>query len=344
MQPDVKIAMTIHPEISHEIMEKTFEGHLLAHMIQPVRTSSGYELRALNGVQPVFMGLPQLLEMALESKGELADRMVPVIARAIAEDTVYFETSLGFDELSEALGEEFDLDVVLREICRIHPERHPYFQILWSTYTEGNDGQFVDHGMISGGAQIVTATGIETMNAKEWLDKRTSAIVRSLKITAVKDDFEFKGTTERNGHWYIDLPHHDWNRIAHNEPHARLRIGLNSKGDHYIQRVDGDTITLLDTSANLEKAKSVARGIVNYEKSRQQRRLLESVELVSTSWDVEWRDGEPYASLRRNPDITISADGPEAWVLRDGDETIAIERTAFELHPFLLRHVESPTP
>lgn len=344
MQPDVKISMTIHPEVSHDLMEKTFEGHLLAHIIRPMRTGTGYELRAPNGVSPVFSDLPNLLEKALESDGDLADRMVPVLARAIAEDRGPYDATLGFDELSEALGEDFDLETVLQEVCRLHPETHPFFQVLWATHLDDASRQFADHGMVGGGAQIVTATGVETMDVRNWLDSRTAEIRKSIALTSVKDEFEFRGTTVRNGHWYIDLPEVDWNRVARGEAAHQLRIGQASQGEYRLQKVEGEDIEPVDVFETLEKAKSMALNLVKYREIRQEGRLLESVELVPTSWKIRWEEGVPVAALRSDPTVTIRADGAEDWTLRAGDDVLATERTAADLHPFLLKFVEGRKP
>lgn len=342
--PDIKTSMTIHPEVSHDLMEKTFEGHLLAHMIRPMRTATGYDLRAPDGVSPVFSDLPSLLEKALESEGDLADRMVPVLARAIAEDRGPYPATLHFDELSEALGEDFDLETVLQEVCRLHPETHPYFQVLWATHLGDDSRQLADHGMVGGGAQIVTATGVETMDTRAWIDRRTAEIRKSLTITSVKDEFEFRGTTERNGHWYIDLPEVDWNRIARGETAHQLRIGLGSQGDYRLEKVEGEVIEPVDAFETLEKAKSMALNLVKLREVRQEGRLLDSVELIPTSWKIRWEGGVPVAALRSDPTVTIKAEGAEDWTLRAGDDVLASERTAAELHPFLLAFMEGRKP
>ena len=170
MLPEVRLSMTISPEVSHRLMEDTFEGHL----VRPMRTATGYELSAPDGVATAVGGLPSLLELALESEGELADRMVPALGKAIADSPSWqVDPAISVEDLSDAIGTQFDVGLVLQELCRLHPEEHSCFQLLWSRSVVGEGRYLAGHGAIGGGAQFVTAEGTQSMDAGSWLAAKT---------------------------------------------------------------------------------------------------------------------------------------------------------------------------
>lgn len=323
MQPDVKIAMTIQPEISHEIMEKTFEGALLAHLLVPVRTASGYQLSAPNGVSPVFSGLDDLIALAEASSGDLAARMLPVIVKAYEENDRHAGGTLHVDEVAEALGEDFDVTRVLQEVCRLHTAETPYFQILWSTFVEGSARRLAQHGMISGGADLVTATGVTSFNAKDWLDDQTEAALRVQAASKRNEDWNFTGTNESDGLWHLSLPATDIKKILADDPLDELHIKCDGNGEYDLFRwmASEGVGRFIDVRDTLEAAMRSGEERLAIAEAECSEALCKSMGLSFEEWSIEWDDGMPYAINRREPELHIVYDGDGIWGLyMDEDE------------------------
>jgi hypothetical protein len=329
MQPDVKIAMTIHPEVSHEIMEKTFEGALLAHMLVPIRTASGYELVGPNGVSPVVVGLGDLLAKALESNGSLAEKMVPVINAALQADEVHYDPSITLDEISDALGESFDVTTVLQEVCRLHPAQIPYFQVLWSTFVEGHERRLAQHGMLSGGADLITATGVNSLNARDWLDDQTEAALRVQAASKRNEDWNFTGTNESDGFWHLSLPATDIKKILADDPVDELHIRCDGNGEYDLFRWMasegvGRFVAVRDTLDAAMRSGEERLAIAEAECSEA---LCKSMGLSFEEWSIDWDNGMPYAINRSEPELHIVYDGDGFWGLyMDEDERSQSDR------------------
>jgi hypothetical protein len=316
MQPDVKIALTIHPEISHEIMEKTFEGGLLAHLLVPLRTATGYQLCAPHGVSPVFE-LGRLHEAALASKGELAARMEPIIREALIRNETLYNPSLGLDEVSAGLGIDFDITTVLQEICRLHTNRHPYFQVLWSTFVEGHERRLAQHGTISGGADLVTATGVVSLNAKDWLDQQTKAALEVQAIVRQGGDWTFTGTTEADGTYHVGLAPTDIRKVLANDPLDELHIkrDVNGEYDLYLWKAPEGVSLWLEVRSTLEGAMASGESYLDRAEEECSEKLCMSMGLSFKEWSIEWDDGLPHAINRREPDLHIVYEGDGTWAL-----------------------------
>lgn len=319
MQPDVKIAMTIHPEVSHEIMENTFEGALLAHLLVPLRTATGYELAAPNGVNDALAGLDRLISLAERSPGELAARMLPIISKAYEENVRHEGGTLIVDDLSEELGEMFDLTTVLQEVCRQHPAEHPYFQVLWSTFVEGSQRRLARHGMMSGGADVVTATDVKSLNAQSWLEQQTKAVLELQAVSAHARDWNFVGTHGKDAMWHIGLAPVDVRRIIAGEPADELHIKRDGDGkyDLYLWMAKEGNALWLEVDDTLTKAMESAEYYIVKAETESDQKLCESLGLSFEDWSISW-DGEtevPKAVNRREPNLQIVYEGDHTWTL-----------------------------
>jgi hypothetical protein len=332
MQPDVKIAMTIHPEISHEIMEKTFEGFLLAHLLVPLRTATGYQLCAPNGISPVFTGLNELITLAEGARGDLAGRMLPVIVKAHEENLRHVGGTLHIDEVSEALGIDFDVTTVLQEICSLHTNRHPYFQVLWSTFVEGHERRLAQHGTMSGGADLVTATGVTSLNAKNWLDQQTKEALNVQADIRRDGSWSFRGVTPDDGYWHIGLPIIGIASFMAAAPLDELRIRKVGANHYELERWsarDNEGV-IVDVFDDLDEVKLAGVDILELEEADHPVKFLRTMGLSEDEWELHW-DEVPYAVHKDQEEVEIRIVDENLFGLFHFDAEVGRGTSAYEM-------------
>jgi hypothetical protein len=231
------IKLAVSPDVPHDIIDETFEGALIRRMIRVQRTKDGYELCSNSGVDVAAVNLDELVKLAGESESRFAQAALPLLRKAIEEDEPLF-----LDEFGEALEiEDFDIAHVLEELCRMYPERITHFEIAWAEVTSTATPDF---GRLGGGADFVTADGIESINAKSWLDEKRAAF----KLAREFNPGSIWERVEGRDIWRAMCPHSDWVEIIENiapeyfqiarvnDEYVLTRTGVSKSPTHFADR------------------------------------------------------------------------------------------------------------
>jgi hypothetical protein len=310
------IRLIVRPDVPHDIIENTFEGALIRRMVNVLRTKHGYELHSNKGVENAVGNLDELLGLAKESYSRFADAAYPLIEKAIAENECLF-----LDELGEKLGiEVFDIADVLQELCQMYPERLAHFEIAWCENTNDAIPQF---GQLGGGADFITEDGIESINAKTWLDEQRLLLERHRA-------FKPSSRWGQSGHnaWIALVPHDDWVDIATEEGHQHFEIKkIESSGDrqYSLTYSAADETRYFATAQEAFGAgdmwfKRVTNGL--------EERLMASLKLSSDEWEMK-RVGMLY--LRHVDTGRVLSHWEGEWHLIDGDVELASNANHLEL-------------
>lgn len=316
------IKLVVSPDVPHDIIDDTFEGALIRRMVGVLRTKDGYEVWSNSSVENAVTNLDELLELAKESDSRLAEAALPLIEKAIADREYLF-----LDELGTAVGLDIlDIADVLQELCRMYPDRIDHFAIAWSETTTSSTPEF---GRTGGGADFITAEGIESVNAKTWLDEKREALARS------KDYQPGDRWRKQSGAaiWHASVPHDNWVDSVGDEGSSYFeveKIEFTLRGTQY--KV---SYSLIDTpryfpspeeafAAGDEWYKKVCEGLGD--------RIVESMGLPVDDWRVEGIN--PLHVRRVGGDISMSyLDG--IWLLQDGNQDIAEAELPEDLLPIL---------
>jgi hypothetical protein len=303
------IRLVVSPDVPHDIIERTFEGALIRRMVGVLRTKDGYELYSNNGVENAVPNLGELLDLAKESDSRLAEAALPLLQKAIEENEYLF-----LDELGASAGiDAFDIADVLQELCRMYPERVDHFEVAWSENTATATPEF---GRIGGGADFITADGIESVSAKTWLDEKRREMLQS---RGYQPGDRWKKVEGRDV-WRALVQHDNWGAIASDEPHDYFeieKIEITLGGMEYILRYSN-----VDTPRYFAKAEEAfGAGDRWFRKVTEgtNRRILESMGLPPDEWMLEHNDVLSVRSVRS--DLSMGyCEG--AWVLYDGGDEL----------------------
>lgn len=311
----IKIAVT--PDVPHDIIDETFEGALIRRMVGVARTKDGYELWSNSGVEVAAVNLDELVKLAEESDSRLAQAAMPLLKTAVAANEPLF-----INELGEALEvEDFDIEHVLQELCRMYPDRLSHFEIAWAEVTNTATPDF---HRLGGGADFVTANSIESVNAKSWLDEKRQAIAKSA-------EYNPGAFWEKVGRdiWRAHAMHTDWASIAGNEPHDYFeveKIDITLRGMEYKLTYSAVAGTLTpryfqDAKGAFEAAKEWHRQIVGDRKEK----ILKSMGLSTDEWaltDAVLLRAERIAPPGSEIAMQYSYDD-HTWILTDCEEELA---------------------
>ena len=304
MQNEATIRITVAPAVPADIIEDTFEGRLLGAMASLRHTDGAYEVSAIGGIETMFK--PRMLMDAAEaSHSRLATAMLPVIRQARAEGDL-----VSLDDMAKAIGtDSFDIEHLLQEICRLHEDRIPHFEIQWTVAGQAS----LAGGRTGSGAQFVTAEGIKTLSVTAWLKEQRGYAAHDLFQTKIEWDYI------DGGGYYQFLPHTRWEAVVGEHAQDMVTIERMDSGFEVDIRLceSGGTVHV-GSYPSLAEAMRVGGRLVADAEATSESRLMASMGLAAGEWEVEdlSADGLHLSSLA-HPGFAIIYDP-----LRDGGSDI----------------------
>jgi hypothetical protein len=293
MSDDITTPITVSPEIPEDIIQNTFEGRLLTLLVDVWRTADDtFQVSSRKGVDR-HVSPRHLQEHAENSQTPLAVAMLPRIIEARREGDL-----LSLDDIAEATGRKtFGLEHLLQEICKLHSDRLPYFEILWSV----SQGYMPDNLRVGGGAQFVTAAGVRTLDASQWIAEQRQHFLH--------DQFQMKLDWEvlAPGQLFRELPHSSWQSIAFEHP--RNLVVIDSTGDkHEVGIRSAETGMTTPAGRYTDMAEAMRRGgsIVLSAESHADADILDSMDLSAEDWEVEYGQDDLPAAVSEDRRYKIS--------------------------------------
>lgn len=320
MSDETTTTITVSPEIPEDIVQNTFEGRLLSLIVDVFRTSDNtFQVSSRKGVERHVS--PKLLQKVAEaSTTPMAVAMLPRIIEARREGDL-----LSLEDIAEAMGgNSFGLEHLLQEICRLHGDRLPYFEILWSV----SQGHMPEHGRVGGGAQFVTAAGVRTLDAAQWIADQRHHFLH--------DQFQMRLDWEAVGQGQLvrELPRSSWQSVIFEQPTDLVVINpAGGKFDVVIRSAENGQMTPSGSYSSMAEAMRTGGSIISSAEKHADADVLESMDLCAEDWEVEYgQDGIPAAfSEDRRYMISwasdsVSDDGRPTsghWILFDTSEEVA---------------------
>ncbi len=332
MSDETITTITVSPEIPEDIIENTFEGRLLSHIVDVWRTAADtFQISSRKGVEQ-HVSPKRLQEYAENSQTPMAVAILPRIIEARREGDL-----LSLDDIAEAMGHKsFGLEHLLQEICRLHADRIPYFEILWSV----SQGYMPEHGRVGGGAQFVTAGGVRTLDASQWIAEQ--------KHHFLHDQFQMKLEWEALGQGQLcrEMPRSSWQSIIFEQPADLVVINpAGGKFDVGILSAETGKTTPAGIYSSMAEAMRIGGSIISSAENHTDADVLESMDLPAEDWEVEYgQDGLPAAfSEDRRHMISwafdnVSDNGQTTsghWILFDNSEEVTTSETPGKLGDFV---------
>lgn len=320
MSDETTTTITVSPEIPEDIIQNTFEGRLLSLLVDVFRTADDtFQISSRKGVER-HVSPRRLQEVAEASASPMASAMLPRIIEARKEGDL-----LSLEDIAEAMGrKKFGLEHLLQEICKLHGDRLPYFEILWSV----SQGYMPEHGRAGGGAQFVTAAGVRTLDAAQWIADQRHHFIH--------DQFQMRLDWEAVGQGQLvrEMPRSSWQSVIFELP-ADLVV-INPAGGRFdlgIRSAENGQTTPSGSYASMAEAMRVGGSIISSAENHADADVLESMELSAADWEIEYgRDGIPAAfSEDRRYMISWASDSVSDgghpisghWILFEASEEVA---------------------
>jgi hypothetical protein len=332
-------AITVNPNIPADIINDTFEGKLLSRMAEVWGTT--------NGTYTVFVSARRRAETYIKPKDlqphaeasetRLAKAALPLITQARSEGDLFDIRDLG-----TAVGKEtFGLEDLLQEICRLHGDRIPYFEVKVAPTTQSS----TEVDMPRGGAQFITADRIATLDTDQWLAEQRQAFLHN--------QFHLRMEWEplEPGKIAVDLPHSTWTAVVHDHP--KNKIIIKSVGDRHeikMWSADTDSTSHYATHASLNDAMQEGLHLLGLAEASADDEILESMGLTADEWDLEYGADNHLSAFwhgKRNHEITwmpAIQSRPGCWVFRTDSEELVSSPNPWVVADFLSRHGSSIGP
>lgn len=187
-------SININPPIPRDIAGSSFEINLLGRMLPLVPVGDGYRVNAAAHFSDV-LDLTGLRRFAMERSSPLIDAIRPFIDLPPGSNM-----KVTRPQIAEAMGiASFEVEHVLQEICRLHEDRVPHFELTWSHAVGGRSAS---------GAAFITPDFIHKLDPQQWLSNE--------KAMVAHDNLQFGmewEPTDRD-RWEIELPPRNWIHIA----------------------------------------------------------------------------------------------------------------------------------
>lgn len=342
MSDETTTTITVSPEIPEDILENTLEGRLLSLIVDVWRTADDtFQISTRKGVE-YHVSPKRLQSYAEASQTPMAVALLPRILEARREGDL-----LSLDDIAAATGRErFGLEHLLQEICKLHGDRLPYFEILWSV----SQSYMPEHGRVGGGAQFVTAAGVRTLDAAQWMaDQRHHFLHDQFQM---KLDWDVLGP----GQLFQELPYSSWQSIVFEHP--RDLVVIDSTGGKHevgIRSAESGMTTPSGSYSSMAEAMRVGGAIISSAESHADSDVLESMNLSADEWEINYgQDGLPAAfsedrkhmiswAFDTDPDSAEQIGGH--WILFDTNlGEVTTSENPGELADHVREHVGSSDP
>jgi hypothetical protein len=331
LSDETTTTITVSPEIPEDIIDNTFEGRLLSLIVDVWRTADDtFQISSRKGVE-YHVSPKRLQSYAEASQTPMAVALLPVIIEARREGDL-----LSLDDIASALGHKaFGLEHLLQEICKLHGDRLPYFEILWSV----SQAHMPEHGRVGGGAQFVTAAGVRTLEAVQWIAEQRHHFLHDQ--FQMKLDWETLGP----GQLFRELPYSSWQSIVFEHPRDLVVIGsTDGKHEVGIRSAETGMTTPAGSYTSIADAMRIGGSIISSAESHADADVLESMDLSAEEWEVEYgQDGLPaaFSEDRRHMiswafDNNSHGDEPIGghWILFDNSEEVTTSKLPGDLGVF----------
>lgn len=315
------IKISISPDVPHDIIDETFEGALIRRMLGVARTKDGYELWSNSGVDVAAVNLDELVKLADESDSRYATAALPLVMKAHSENKPLF-----LDELGEVLGiEDFDITHVLQELCRMYPERLTHFAVAWAEIT---NEAIPDFGRLGGGADFVTADGIDSFNSKAWIEQKLQDFAASRTFVPGKQWRKLKGLEV----WRAAAAHTDWRSVTRGQSSNFFEVEKIVRAEEEMELPVQYRISLTLSNderfaTTVKEAFDVADHWRRTAARESDRAVLASMGLSADEWAItkdEWVRVDRISPPGSEIYMTFDPDEGE-WVLWDGDQLLGQE-------------------
>lgn len=326
MQNNPGFSISIQPAIPADLADSCFEVQLLGRMVGLTRTSAGYvvsdEARFNDEIN-----LAGLRSQIRDYHSPLADGLRHVIDMPALSDK-----KIARADIARAMNmDSFGIEHVLQEICRLHEDRVPCFELTWS-HGATNDAR------ASIGAQFITPDAIRTSDPAMWLDHQKKAHAHDAFQLAM--DWEQTGTTR----WEIELPCRHWRQVADRLGSETVVItGSRNRFSVDIEQPDHSGKENVGVYPTLSRAMHVGGKVADELESTADMAMLASMGLAEGEWEItESEKGGISARSLIDPDMTIVWGASRAleFTLFAGIDEIAVRSDPSELLKHLPDHSE----
>lgn len=327
MSNNAEFSITIRPAIPADLTDKCFEILLLGRMLELTRTSDGYIATPGSGFHD-DIDLTGLQRSIYGYDSPLANALRDVIVKPPLSDK-----KVTRDDVARAMNmPRFDVEHVLQEICRLHEERIPHFELTWSHAADM-------YGRGATGAQFITPDGIATSDPLTWLQHQKNAYDH--------DTFQSGIEWEQAGHdrWEIELPIRDWRQAAFRlEPETLVVTATGKRFELSMDRPDDGQSEHLGSYPTLRRAMLMGGQVAYEAENNSDRAILESMGLSDGEWEItEVGRGVLSARSMIDPDLVIAWDTYKSMHFTLISGTVEIAATEYPMQ--LLPHLDQgPAP